>query len=115
MRNHFQMLCSCDGGRGRVGAPGGGRCAGRPPPEPADPGGASASPHTVCDRAVRPVVAGSRLEPSNGVQLRSQSDMMRLDSLVMAVQLNIRKLLEVREWGQENESNRYLDKMEDAT
>ena len=36
------------------------------------------------------------LDLSNGLQLRSQSDMLRLDSLVMAVQLNIRKLLEVR-------------------
>ena len=30
MVNHFQMLCSCNQGRGRVGAPGCGRCAGRP-------------------------------------------------------------------------------------
>ena len=35
------------------------------------------------------------LDLSNGVELKSQSDMLRLDALVMAVQLNIRKLLQV--------------------
>ena len=34
------------------------------------------------------------LDLSNGVALKSQSDMLRLDALVMAVNLNIRKLLE---------------------
>lgn len=36
------------------------------------------------------------LNLTNGIALKSQSDMLRLDALVMAVQLNIRKLLEVR-------------------
>lgn len=35
------------------------------------------------------------LDLSNGVELKSQSDMLRLDALVMTVQLNIRKLLQV--------------------
>lgn len=35
------------------------------------------------------------LDLSNGIALKSQSDMLRLDAMVMAVQLNIRKLLEV--------------------
>lgn len=35
------------------------------------------------------------LNLSNGIALKSQSDMLRLDAMVMAVQLNIRKLLEV--------------------
>ena len=32
---------------------------------------------------------------SNSLAIQNQSDMLRLDALVMAVQLNIRKLLEV--------------------
>ena len=35
------------------------------------------------------------LDLSNGLALSSQSDMLRLDAMVMSVQLNIRKLLEV--------------------
>jgi len=34
------------------------------------------------------------LDLSNGIALKSQSDMLRLDAMVMTVQLNIRKLLE---------------------
>ena len=36
------------------------------------------------------------LDVTNGLALKSQSDMLRLDALIMTVQLNIRKLLEVR-------------------
>ena len=35
------------------------------------------------------------LDPSNGIDERSQHAMLRLDALVMRVQLNIRFLLEV--------------------
>lgn len=35
------------------------------------------------------------LDPSNGLTMISQADTLRLDALVMTVQLNIRKLLEV--------------------
>jgi hypothetical protein len=35
------------------------------------------------------------MDATNGLQLKNQSDMLRLDSLSMAVQLNIRKLLQV--------------------
>ena len=32
---------------------------------------------------------------SNGIEMGSQTDMLRLDALIMTVQLNLRKLLEV--------------------
>lgn len=35
------------------------------------------------------------MDATNGLQLKNQSDMLRLDSLSMAVQLNIRKQLQV--------------------
>lgn len=38
------------------------------------------------------------LDLSNGIAISSQVGMLRLDSLVLAVQLNIRKLLEVSRW-----------------
>ena len=33
---------------------------------------------------------------ANGIALRTRDDMLRLDSMIMTVQLGIRKLLEVR-------------------
>ncbi len=33
---------------------------------------------------------------SNGIEMGSQTDMLRLDALIMTVQLNLRKLLQVR-------------------
>lgn len=36
------------------------------------------------------------LDSSNGIQMREAKDMLRFDSMLMLVQLNIRKLLEVR-------------------
>ncbi len=46
----------------------------------------------LCDAAW----ADPDLDAANGIALRTKRDMLRLDALIMTVQLNLRKLLQVR-------------------
>ena len=38
------------------------------------------------------------MDPRNGIMMQTESDMLRLDSIIMLVQLSIRQLLEVYTW-----------------